>query len=67
MRVFFLKEIGAKRRIFLKFLTFYFEENRPRSGRRFFLKKILIFFEDFEIQIHMIFVEALFDGIQTLK
>ena len=60
----FLKEIGAKRRIFLKFLTFYFEENRPRSGRRFFLK---IFFEVFEIQIQMTFVEALFDGIQTLK
>ena len=37
-----MKEIGAKRRICLKCLTFYFEENRPRSG--FFLKKNFDFF-----------------------
>ena len=31
------------------------------------LNEKVIFFEVFEIQIQMIFVEALFDGIQTLK
>ena len=40
---FFFEDIGAKRRFFFEVFALFFEENRPRSGRRFFLK---LFFEE---------------------
>ena len=52
---------------FKSFWRFILKKIGREAADVFFWRKILIFFEVFEIQIQMIFVEALFDGIQTLK